>query len=299
MLNYWGLNKQMSILINKNTKVLVQGITGNIGATQTKYMLKEGTKIVAGVTPGKGGERVENIPVFDTVEEAVNNFKIDVSVLFVPARVAKDSVIEAIDAGIKTVVLITEHTPVHDVMEMKAYALQKKTLLIGPTTPGIITPGECKIGILPANMFFPGPVGIISRSGTLSYEVAANLCTIGIGQSTVVGMGADRVAGTNLVDILKLFNEDKDTKVVVIVGEVGGTQEEDAAEYIRAEMSKPVLAYIAGASAPPGKRMGHAGAIIEGGKGSAKSKVEALLTAGAKVADRLYEIPSLVKELIS
>jgi len=289
----------MSILINKNTKVLVQGITGNIGATQTKYMLKVGTKIVAGVTPGKGGERVENIPVFDTVEEAVNNFKIDVSVLFVPARVAKDSVIEAIDAGIKVVVLITEHTPVHDVMEMKAYTLQKKAILIGPTTPGIITPGECKVGILPANMFFPGPVGIISRSGTLSYEVAANLCAIGIGQSTVVGMGADRVAGTNLVDILKLFNEDVETKVVVIVGEVGGTQEEDAAEYIRAEMSKPIVAYIAGASVPPGKRMGHAGAIIEGGKGSAKSKVEALLTAGAKVADRLCEIPSLVKESVS
>jgi len=289
----------MSILINKNTKVLVQGITGNIGTTQTKYMLKEGTKIVAGVTPGKGGERVENIPVFDTVEEVVNNFKIDVSVLFVPARVAKDSVIEAIDAGIKVVVLITEHTPVHDVMEMKAYALQKKVILIGPTTPGIITPGECKVGILPANMFSPGTVGIISRSGTLSYEVAANLCAIGIGQSTVVGMGADRVAGTNLVDILKLFNEDKETKVVVIVGEVGGTQEEDAAEYIRTEMSKPVVAYIAGASVPPGKRMGHAGAIIEGGKGSAKSKVEALLTAGVKVANRLYEIPSLVKELVS
>jgi succinyl-CoA synthetase alpha subunit len=289
----------MSILINKNTKVLIQGITGNIGATQTKYMLEEGTKIVAGVTPGKGGERVENVPVFDTVREAVNNFSIDVSLLFVPARVAKDSVIEAINAGIKVVALITEHTPVHDVMEMKAYALQKKTLLIGPTTPGIITPGECKIGILPANMFSPGPVGIISRSGTLSYEVAANLCAIGIGQSTVVGMGADRVAGTNLVDILKLFNEDKGTKVVVIVGEVGGTQEEDAAEYIRAEMSKPVVAYIAGASVPPGKRMGHAGAIIEGGKGSTKSKVEALLAAGAKVADRLYEIPSLVKELVS
>jgi succinyl-CoA synthetase alpha subunit len=289
----------MGILINKNTKVLVQGITGNIGATQTRYMLREGTKIVAGVTPGKGGERVENIPVFDTVEEATNNFTIDASVLFVPARVAKNSVIEAIDAGIKLVVLITEHTPVHDVMEMKAHALQKKAFLIGPTTPGIITPDECKVGILPANMFSLGPVGIISRSGTLSYEVAANLCAIGIGQSTVVGMGADRVAGTNLVDILKLFNEDKETKVVVIVGEVGGTQEEDAAEYIKEKMSKPVIAYIAGASVPPGKRMGHAGAIIEGGKGSAKSKVEALLAAGAKVADRLYKIPSLVKELVS
>lgn len=289
----------MSILIDKNTKVLVQGVTGNIGTTQTRYMLKEGTNIVAGVTPGKGGLKVEDVPVFDTVEEAVNNFPIDVSLLFVPARVAKDSVLEAIDAGIKTVVLITEHTPVHDVMEMKAYALQKNAILIGPTTPGIITPGECKIGILPANMFCPGPVGIVSRSGTLAYEVAANLCAIGIGQSTVVGMGADRVAGTNLVDILKLFNQDKDTKVVVIVGEVGGTQEEDAAEFIRKEMSKPVVAYIAGTSVPPGKRMGHAGAIIEGGKGSAKSKIESLLAADVKIANRLYEIPLLVKELIS
>jgi len=287
----------MSILINKNTKILVQGITGNIGATQTKYMLKEGAKVVAGVTPGKGGQKVENIPVFDTVEEAVSRFKIDVSVLFVPARVAKDSVFEAINAGIKVVVLITEHTPVHDVMEMKAYTLQKKAILIGPTTPGIITPGECKIGILPADMFCPGPVGIISRSGTLAYEVAANLCNTGIGQSTVVGMGADRVAGTNLTDILKLFNEDKETKVVVIVGEVGGTQEEDAAEFIKKEMSKPVVAYIAGTSAPPGKRMGHAGAIIEGGKGSAKSKIESLMAADVKIADRLYEIPSLVKNL--
>ena len=287
----------MSILINRNTKVLVQGITGNIGTTQTKLMLKEGTKIVAGVTPGKGGERVENIPVFDTVEEVVNNFLIDVSALFVPAMVAKDSVIEAVNSGIKLVVLITEHTPVHDVMEMKAYVYQKKALLIGPTTPGIITPGECKIGILPANMFCSGSVGIISRSGTLAYEVAANLCKIGIGQSTVVGMGADMVAGTNLVDILKLFNEDKETKVVVLVGEVGGTQEEDAAKFISAKMSKPVVAYIAGASVPPGKRMGHAGAIIERGKGSTKSKVKALSVAGVKVANRIYEIPSLVKDL--
>ena len=287
----------MSILIDKNSKVLVQAITGNIGTTQTRYMLKEGTNIVAGVTPGKGGLKVEGVPVFDTVAEAVNNFPIDVSLLFVPARGAKDSVLEAIDAGIKTVVLITEHVPVHDVMEMKAYALQKNAILIGPTTPGIITPGECKIGILPANMFCQGQVGIISRSGTLAYEVAANLCAIGIGQSTVVGMGADRVAGTNLVDILKLFNQDKDTKVVVIVGEVGGTQEEDAAEFIKKEMSKPVVAYIAGISVPPGKRMGHAGAIIEGGKGSAKSKIESLLAANVKVANRLYEIPSLVKNL--
>ena len=286
----------MSILINKNTKILVQGITGNIGATQTKYMLKEGAKIVAGVTPGKGGQEIENIPVFDTIEEAIRQFKIDVSVLFVPARVAKDSVIEAIDADIKIIALITENTPVHDVMKIKAYAKLKKAILIGPTTPGIITPGECKIGILPANMFCPGPVGIVSRSGTLAYEVAANLCNLGIGQTTVVGMGADRVAGTNLTDILKLFNEDKETKSIVVVGEIGGTQEEDAAEYIKEKMTKPIIAYIAGASVPSGKRMGHAGAIIEGGKGSAQSKIQALISAGAQVADRLYKIPLLVKE---
>jgi len=285
----------MSILVDKNTRVLVQGITGKIGRTQTDYMLKEGTKIVAGVTPGKGGIEISGIPVFDTVKEAISHFQIDLSVLFVPARVAKDSVIEAIDAGIKIVVLITEHTPVHDEMIIKAYAEKRRALLIGPTTPGIIVPGQCKIGILPVNMFCPGEVGIISRSGTLAYEVAANLCSNGIGQSTVVGMGADMVAGTNLVEILKLFNEDDETKAVVLIGEVGGSQEEEAADFIKKEMRKPVIAYIAGASAPPGKRMGHAGAIIEGGKGSAKSKIDSLQLAGVKVAKMLDEIPLMFK----
>ncbi len=286
----------MSILVDNNTRVLVQGITGNIGRTQTDYMLKEGTKIVAGVTPGKGGTEISGVPVFDTVKEATAHFQIDLSVLFVPASVAKDSVIEAIDAGIKIVVLITEHTPVHDEMIVKAYARKNKVLLIGPTTPGIIVPGQCKIGILPVNMFCPGDVGIISRSGTLAYEVAANLCSNGIGQSTVVGMGADMVAGTNLVDILKLFNEDDATKAVVLIGEVGGSQEEDAANYIKQDMQKPVIAYIAGASAPSGKRMGHAGAIIEGGKGSAKSKIDSLQSAGARVANMLDEIPLMLKK---
>ena len=285
----------MSILVDKNTRVLVQGITGKIGRTQTDYMLKEGTKIVAGVTPGKGGIEISGIPVFDTVKEAITQYQIDLSVLFVPARVAKDSVIEAIDAGIKMVVLITEHTPVHDEMIIKAYAEKRGALLIGPTTPGIIAPGQCKIGILPVNMFCPGEVGIISRSGTLAYEVAANLCSNGIGQSTVVGMGADMVAGTNLVEILKLFNEDDETKAVVLIGEVGGSQEEEAADFIKKEMRKPVIAYIAGASAPPGKRMGHAGAIIEGGKGSAKSKIDSLQLAGVKVAKMLDEIPLMLK----
>ncbi len=288
----------MSILVDENTKVLVQGITGNIGRAQTEYMLKSGTKIVAGVTPGKGGMVIFGVPVFDTVKEAAEHFKIDLSVLFVPARVAKTSVIEAIDAGIKLVVLITEHTPVHDEIFLKAYAQCHNALLIGPTTPGIITPGKCKIGILPENMFCPGNVGIISRSGTLSYEVAANLCTVGIGQSTVVGMGADMVAGTNLVNILQLFNDDQETKAVVLIGEVGGSQEEDAANFIKEKMQKPVIAYIAGATAPPGQRMGHAGAIIEGGKGSARSKIDFLLSAGAKVATMLNEIPLMVKEVL-
>lgn len=285
----------MSTLVDKNTRVLVQGITGKIGRTQTDYMLKEGTKIVVGVTPGKGDTEISGVPVFDTVKEAIAHFQIDLSVLFVPARVAKDSVIEAIDAGIKIVVLITEHTPVHDEMIIKAYAEKNGALLIGPTTPGIIVPGQCKIGILPVNMFCPGEVGIISRSGTLAYEVAANLCSNGIGQSTVVGMGADMVAGTNLVEILKLFNEDDKTKAVVLIGEVGGSQEEGAADFIKKEMRKPVIAYIAGASAPSGKRMGHAGAIIEGGKGSAKSKIDSLQLAGVKVAKMLDEIPLMLK----
>jgi succinyl-CoA synthetase alpha subunit len=288
----------MSILVDRNTKVLVQGITGSIGSTQTEYMIKSGTKIVAGVTPGKGGTKIFDIPVFDTVKEATENFEIDFSVLFVPARVAKDSVIEAIEAGIKKIALVTEHTPVHDAMIMKAYAEENGVLLIGPTTPGIIVPGECKIGILPVNMFCPGNIGIISRSGTLAYEVAANLCLNGLGQSTVIGMGADMVAGTNLTEILKLFNNDCDTKLVVLIGEVGGSQEEQAAEFIKNEMTKPVIVYIAGVSAPAGKRMGHAGAIVEGKKGTAKSKIESLHSAGAKVAIMLNEIPILAKELI-
>ncbi len=288
----------MSILIDENTKVVVQGITGNVGRTQTEYMLKAGTQIVAGVTPGKGGIKIYGVPVFDTVREAMEDVKIDFSVLFVPARVAKDSVIEAIEAGINKLALITEHTPVHDEMIMKAYAQRYNALLIGPTTPGIIVPGKCKIGILPVNMFCPGNVGIVSRSGTLSYEVAANLCSYGIGQSTVVGMGADMVAGTNLVEILKFFDKDYETKAVVLIGEVGGSQEEEAADFIKEGMGKPVIAYIAGASAPSGKRMGHAGAIIEGGKGSAQSKIESLSNAGVKVAMMLNEIPFLVKEAL-
>ncbi|RCW44386.1 succinate--CoA ligase subunit alpha [Halanaerobium sp. MA284_MarDTE_T2] len=288
----------MSILVNKNTKVLVQGITGKIGRAQTKYMLDAGTNIVAGVTPGKEGTKVYGIPVYDTVKEAKENHDIDASVLFVPASIARECVIEAAKNKIKLITLITEHTPVHDVMEMKSYIDKSDSLLIGPTTPGIISPGECKIGILPTNMFTPGSVGVISRSGTLSYEVSAILSDNNIGQSTVVGMGADLVAGTNLIDILKLFNSDKNTKLVVLIGEVGGSQEEDAAEYIKNEMNKPVVAYIAGGSAPDGKRMGHAGAIVEGGKGSAESKISHLTSSGVKVVSFLFEIPEVVKKLL-
>lgn len=288
----------MSILIDETTQVLVQGITGRIARVQTRYMIEDGTKVVAGVTPGKGGERVEGIPVFDTVEEAQAAFRVDAAVLFVPVNAALDSVIESINANIKLIVLVTEHIPVHDVMIMRALSRKNDAILIGPTTPGIISPGRCKVGILPANMFSPGPVGIVSRSGTLSYEVAADLCAQGIGQSTVVGMGADMVVGTNLSVLLKLFNGDEKTRVVVVVGEVGGGQEQEAALYVEREMDKPVVAYIAGSSAPAGKRMGHAGAIVEGQSGSAQSKVEALRAAGAHVALKLHEIPLIVKRLL-
>jgi succinyl-CoA synthetase alpha subunit len=288
----------VSILVDANTQVLVQGVTGRIARVQTRYMFEAGTRVVAGVTPGKGGETVEGIPVFDTVSEVVRELQIDASVLFVPVDAAFDSVDEAVVNGIKLVVLITEHIPVHDVMKMRALAMENEAKLIGPTTPGIITPGQCKVGILPANMFCPGPVGIISRSGTLSYEVAADLCARRIGQSTVVGMGADMIVGTNLIDLLSLFNQDDATELVVVVGEVGGSQEEDAAAYIAKEMAKPVVAYVAGASVPPGRRMGHAGAIVERETGSAESKVKALAAAGIHVALRLYEIPVIVERLL-
>ncbi|MCD6473084.1 succinate--CoA ligase subunit alpha [Candidatus Aerophobetes bacterium] len=289
----------MAILINENTKVIVQGITGKVGSRQTRLMLDYGTKIVAGVTPGKGGEEIYGVPVYDSVKEAKEEHRIDASVVFVPARFVKDTCFEAIDAGIKLIVLVTEHTPVYDAMQIKAYAKTNRTIVIGPTTPGIISPSEkIKIGILPGNMFCPGNVGLISRSGTLTYEIAANFCEGGIGQSTAVGMGADPVVCTNLIDLLKLFDEDGQTRVVAIVGEVGGTEEEIAAQFIKEKMSKPVVAYIAGKSVPPGKRMGHAGAIVERGRGSAESKMRALREAKVKVAEMPENIVQLVKEAL-
>ena len=288
----------MSILVDENTNVLIQGITGKIGIIQTGLMLQQGTKIVAGVTPGKSGQKVHDVPVYDSVEEALSEHRIDASVLFVPAQFAEDSCLEAIDAGIKVVVLITEHVPVHNTMRIRAHAKSNNVTVIGPTTPGIISPGKTKIGIMPVNMFCQGSVGLISRSGTLTYEIGGALCEAGLGQSTAVGMGADLVVCTDLVEFLELFKVDDETKAVVIVGEVGGTQEETAAGFIHSQMSKPVVAYVAGMNAPAGKRMGHAGAIVQGGKGDAQSKLNAFENAGVTVAENPMDIPQLVRDVL-
>jgi len=287
----------VAIFINERSRVIVQGITGYQGLFHTKRMLAYGTRIVAGVTPGKGGQKVEGVPVYDTVAAAVENHDADVSCLFVPAPLAKEATFEAIDAGIKVVVVITEHIPVHDEMRMLAFARRHGATIIGPNTFGIISPGRCKVGIPPEQCFLPGPVGIISRSGTLTYEISANLTAAGIGQSTVVGLGGDRVVGLSFVDLLQQFEADPDTQAVVLIGEIGGDAEERAALFIR-RMTKPVVAYIAGKSAPPGKRMGHAGAIIERGKGTFQGKVEALSGAGAVVAELPFQVPGLVGEVL-
>jgi succinyl-CoA synthetase alpha subunit len=290
----------MSILLNKDTRVLVQGITGRIGRVQTQWMLDYGTNIVAGVTPGKGGDEVEGIPVFNTVKEAVNETGSEAVVFFVPAAAIKSAVIENIDAGMKLLVVVTENVPIHDAMEIREYARGRDTTIIGPTTPGIITVGEAKMGIMPANMFTPGRIGIISRSGTLSYETSINLSTAGYGQSTVIGMGADPVVFTSMPDILKMFERDPDTDLIVIVGEVGGIQEEKAADYIDRWVTKPVVAYIAGLNAPQEKKMGHAGAIIRGdGKGTPQSKIAALNEVGVDVARYPAQIVDLVSEHLS
>jgi succinyl-CoA synthetase alpha subunit len=276
----------MSILLSKKTRVLVQGITGKIGSAQTRWMLAYGTHVVAGVTPGKGGNRIEGVPVFDSVEDAVKETGAEASVFFVPAPFVLDAFIETVDAGINLIVVVPEHVPVHDVMKMKAYAekyVDRGLFAIGPTTPGILTPGEAKMGIMPASLFQPGRIGIISRSGTLSYEMAGILSRAGFGESTVVGMGADPVTLATLTQILERFEKDDATDGVVIVGEVGGMQEEAAAVYISDQMEKPVAAYIAGKFAPEGKRMGHAGAIIRGSQGTYDSKYQALEAAGASM----------------
>jgi len=288
----------MSIFVDEKNKVLVQGATGHQGVFHIGEMLNFGTKVVAGVTPGKGGQDVHGVPVFDSVREAVDETGADTSLVLVPARFAKDAVFEALDAGVKTVVVITENIPFHDAMEFVHYAKYKGALLIGPNCPGIASPGKTKIGILPGNIFKVGNVGVASRSGTLTYEIVNSLSEKGIGQSTCVGLGGDPIIGTTFIEALDAFEKDKDTKAVVLVGEIGGTAEEDAAEYIKEYISKPVFAFIAGRTAPPGKRMGHAGAIIARGKGTAESKIKAFEKADVKLARFPTDIADLIERYV-
>lgn len=280
----------MSILINDSTRVIVQGITGRIGSAQARWMLEYGTKVVGGVTPGKGGTTVEGLPVFNSVDAAVKETGANASVFFVPAAFVLDAFMETVDAGIKLIVIVPEHIPVYDVIKMRNYAIEKGVFALGPTTPGILVPGKGKMGIMPASMFAPGRVGVISRSGTLSYEFAGILSENNVGQSTVVGMGADPVVLRNLADILELFEEDDGTDAVIVVGEVGGEQEEKAAGFIARRMTKPVAAYIAGRYSPQGKRMGHAGAIVRGVSGTVAGKQEALRAAGATVLESPIQV---------
>jgi succinyl-CoA synthetase alpha subunit len=288
----------MGILIDQNTKVLVQGITGRDGSFHTASMLEYGTEVVGGVTPGKGGQAVHGLPVFDTVAEAVKVTGADCSVIFVPARFASAAMREAADSGIGLIVCITEGVPVLEMLGNYHYIRDKGVRLIGPNCPGLITPGKSKVGIMPGHIHEPGGIGVISRSGTLTYEVVYNLTLKGLGQSTCVGIGGDPVIGTGYIELLELFEADPDTRGVVIIGEIGGEDEEQAAEYISKSVSKPVAAFISGRTAPPGKRMGHAGAIISGGKGTAEAKVKAFKEAGVPVADRPDQIPKLMKEKI-
>ncbi len=288
----------MGIIIDKNTRVIVQGITGTQGNFHTKLMLEYGTQIVAGVTPGKGGTQIHGIRVYDTFEEAQKSHSANASIIFVPAPFAAEAALEAIYNGIKTVVIITEHIPIKDAIDLMAYARQANAIIIGPNTPGIITPGACKLGIMPSHIFEPGGVGMISRSGTLTYEIAASLTRKRLGQSTCFGLGGDPITGLNFIDALKMFKKDSQTKAVVLIGEIGGNLEELAAEHItREKYPKTVVAFIAGRSAPPGKRMGHAGAIIIGKTGTAESKIEAFEKAGVKVAEKPSDVAKLLEEI--
>lgn len=274
----------MAILVNKDTKVICQGITGAQGTFHTEQAIAYGTKMVGGVTPGKGGSTHIGLPVFDTVREAVEKTGANASVIYVPPPFAADAIMEAVDAELDLVVCITEGIPVADMVKVKRFMEGKKTRLIGPNCPGVITPGECKIGIMPGHIHKPGKIGVLSRSGTLTYEAVGQLTALGLGQSTCVGIGGDPVHGTNFIDVLEMFNRDPNTEAVIMIGEIGGTAEVDAAEYIKREFKKPVTAFIAGATAPKGKRMGHAGAIITGGKETAEAKFEALAAAGCSIA---------------
>lgn len=289
----------MSILVNKDTRVVVQGITGSAGLFHATQCREYGTKVVGGVTPGKGGTEVEGFSVFNTVLDAVKETKANTSLIFVPAPFAADAIVEAIDAGINLVVCITEGIPTLDMIKVKRYLEGKKARLIGPNCPGVMTPGEAKVGIMPGYIHLPGRIGVISRSGTLTYEAVWQLTNLGIGQSTCVGIGGDPVVGSTFIDILRLFEKDNETDAVVLIGEIGGSAEEEAAEYIKKKFSKPVVAFIAGSTAPKGKRMGHAGAIISGSSGSAKDKIMALERAGIKVTPSPAEIGEAVKEVLS
>lgn len=285
----------MGIIIGKETRAIVQAITGTQGTFHTKLMLEYGTKIVAGVTPGKGGTQVFGVPVYDTVEEAQNKHAANASIIFVPAPFAADAALEAMENGIKTTVIITEHIPIKDAINVMARAKQLNATMVGPNTPGVITPGRCKLGIMPAHIFKLGNVGMVSRSGTLTYEIAAALTRNGLGQSTCLGLGGDPITGLNFIDALKMFEKDRLTKAVVLIGEIGGNLEELAAQYVEEEKyPKPIVAYVAGRSAPPGKRMGHAGAIVMGKAGTAESKIETFKEAGVKVAEKPNDVARLV-----
>lgn len=287
----------MGLFVGKDTRAIVQGITGTQGSFHTKLMLDYGTQIVAGVTPGKGGTRVHGVPVYNAVEEAVKKHGANASILFVPARFAVAAVLEALEGGLKTIVIITEHIPVKDAIEVMARAKQHGATVIGPNTPGIITPGECKLGVMPAHVFKPGIVGVVSRSGTLTYEIAAEISAKGFGQSTCIGLGGDPVVGLSFVEVLRMFEADKRTEAVALIGEIGGNLEELAADFVsKAGYSKPVVAFVAGRTAPPGKRMGHAGAIITGGAGTAQSKIDAFRKAGIEVAEKPSDVARLLAE---
>ncbi len=290
----------MTVLVDAKTRVLVQGITGNEGSRHTLYMLQYGTKVVAGVTPGKGGQQVHGVPVYDSVEEAVRKHpEINTSIIFVPARFAADAVFEAIDAGIRLIVIITEHIPIHDAVRFVNYAKYKGSIIIGPNCPGVVSPTISKVGIMPNSVYTKkGPIGIISRSGTLTYEISYHLTQAGFGQSTVIGIGGDPIIGTDMVEAALMFENDPETKYLVVIGEIGGDQEERLAKAIaEGKITKPVVAFIAGRTAPPGKRMGHAGAIISMGMGTYESKVKALESVGVKVAKTPLEVVKLIREI--